>query len=251
MECSTVGVGRNINILQSLAKQTSIHIIAPTGVYRDAYIPSPLRDLSVTELADSWIGDITIGMDGTGLKAGFIKLAASDDGITPLETRNLQAAVSASQKTGAVIASHTTNGRLFQDEFEILNSKGLDPSRFIWVHANCEQDKHIHLQAARLGVYVEFDTVGAEWQSQQELVDDSLALIEAGFLDRILLSHDAGWYQPGNPGGLPEAGIRGYTRLVTDFISRLRARGVSEKEVETITEKNPAQAFSINSGGEK
>lgn len=248
VECSTVGVGRNIPVLQCLAEQTSIHLIAPTGVYRDAYVPKSLKEMSIAELAENWISDIEIGMDGTGIRAGFIKLAVSDDGITPLEARNLQAAVIASQHTGVVIASHTIGGRLFQDEIEILGSKGMDLQRFIWVHANSEKDKRKHLEAARLGVFVEFDAIGADWQSQEELLDFTLALIEAGFSDHILLSHDAGWYQPGSPGGSPEAGIRGFTDLVTEFIPKLHSLGVSENEVEIITQKNPARAFAIFKG---
>ena len=245
MECSTVGVGRNIPVLKCLAEQTSIHVIVPTGVYRDAYIPGSLKEMSIAELAENWIGDITTGMEGTDIRAGFIKLAVSDDGITPLEIRNLQAAVIASQRTGVVIASHTIGGRLFRDEINILSSGGLDLQRFIWVHANSEKDKRMHLEAARLGVFVEFDAIGADWQSQEELLDYTLALIEAGFSDRILLSHDAGWYQPGSPDGLPEAGIRGFTDIVTKFIPGLHSRGVSDKDVELITKKNPARAFAI------
>mgnify|MGYP001100327711 CR=1 FL=1 len=43
VECSTLGVGRNLSVLQALAESTPIHIVAPTGVYRDAYIPASLR----------------------------------------------------------------------------------------------------------------------------------------------------------------------------------------------------------------
>ena len=57
VECSTVGVGRNLSMLQKLAENTPIHILAPTGVYRDAYIPTALRNIGVDELADLWTGE--------------------------------------------------------------------------------------------------------------------------------------------------------------------------------------------------
>ena len=39
VECSTGGVGRNIQVLKHIAEKTPIYIVAPTGVYRDAFIP--------------------------------------------------------------------------------------------------------------------------------------------------------------------------------------------------------------------
>ena len=59
VECSTVGVGRNLRVLRSLADVTSIHIIAPTGVYRDAYIPESLREISEHDLAELWTTELT------------------------------------------------------------------------------------------------------------------------------------------------------------------------------------------------
>ena len=93
---------------------------------------------------------------------------------------------------------------------------------------------------------MEFDAIGAEWQSQSSMLDHTLALIEAGHADRILLSHDAGWYDPSQPGGQPlEGGIRGYTELVDGFIPALRSRGVTEDLIRLITVTNPGRAFAF------
>src|SRR6266498_543965 len=97
VECSTLGVGRNLPILQSLSQVTPIKIIAPTGVYREAYIPSSLRDMGEDQLAELWTKELTEGIEDTSIRAGFIKLAMSDDGPRPLEIRNLKAAVKASR----------------------------------------------------------------------------------------------------------------------------------------------------------
>ena len=63
VECSTIGVGRNLAVLQALANATSIHIVAPTGVYRDAFIPTSLRDVGEDHLADLWTKELTEGME--------------------------------------------------------------------------------------------------------------------------------------------------------------------------------------------
>ena len=245
VECSTVGVGRNLPVLQSLAEVTSIHIIAPTGVYRDAYIPESLREISVHDLAELWTTELTEGIEGTSIRAGFIKLAMSDDGPTALEIRNLKAAVRASQNTGAVIASHTIGGKVARKEMDVLEEAGLDLRRFIWIHGQTEPDVSILEEAARRGAYVELDSVGAPHQSQSELLETIIALIQAGFTDHLLLSHDAGWYNPARPDGLPEDGFRGYTALSRDFIPELLKRGITEEQVRLITLNNPANAFAF------
>ena len=245
VECSTVGVGRNLRVLQSLAEVSTIQIIAPTGMYREAYIPASLRQISEQELAELWTKELTEGIEGTSIRAGFIKLAMSDDGPTPLEVRNLRAAAQASRNTGAVIGSHTIGGRIAQQEMDVLEEAGLDLGRFIWIHAQTEPDIEILKEVARRGAYVELDTVGAPFQSQPELITKAFALIEVGFIDRLLLSHDAGWYNPARPDGYPEEGYRGYTALTREFIPALLKNGLSEEQIKQVTVDNPAQAFAF------
>ena len=245
VECSTIGVGRNLDVLQKLAEDTPIHIIVPTGVYRDAYIPDALREVGVDDLADLWVNELTNGIEGTSIRAGFIKLAVSDEGLTELEIRNLQAAAKASRETGAVIACHTIGGANAVREMEILKEAGLALDRFIWVHAQTEPDVTVLLDAARAGAYIELDTVGAPFQIQDELLEKAIALIEAGLIDRVLLSHDAGWYNPASPVGLPDDGYRGYTALVKEFIPALLHQGISDEQVKQITVTNPASAFAF------
>jgi phosphotriesterase-related protein len=230
-------VGRNIQVLQHLANLTPIHLIIPTGVYREAYIPPSLQVLNEQELAELWIRELCQGIEGTDVLAGFIKIAMSDEGPTELESRNLKAAVKASLATGAVIA---------RQEMDLLEGEDLELSRFIWVHANLEPSPDKHVEAAARGAYVEFDAVGAKWQEQDLLLEYSLALLDAGYEDRLLLSHDAGWYDPSQPNGEPkEGGIRGFTTLVRDFIPSLMARGVTKDLITLLTCTNPARAFAL------
>ena len=246
VECSTVGVGRNIEVLQHLAELTPIHLIIPTGVYREAYIPPTLQTLNEQELANLWIRELCQGIEDTDVLAGFIKIAMSDDGPTELEIRSLKAAAKASQATGAVIASHTANGEIARKQMDLFESESLDLSRFIWVHANLEPKTDRHIEAAARGAYVEFDAIGADWQDQEVLLEITLKLIDAGFEDRILLSHDAGWYDPSQPNGEPaEGGIRGFNALVEDFIPNLLANGLSTDLITLLTHSNPARAFAI------
>jgi phosphotriesterase-related protein len=245
VECSTIGVGRNLEVLGQLAEASPIHIIAPTRVYREAFIPSALREMSEDDLAQLWIRELTEGIDGTSVRAGFIKLAMSDDGPTELEKRNLRAAAQASKATGAMIASHTIGRRVAREEMDVLTEAGHDLHRFIWIHAQTEPDIAVVKEAAGRGAFVELDSVGAAHQPQSELVGSVVALIQAGYIDHILLSHDAGWYNPARPDGLPNDGFRGYTALTKEFLPALSAQGISDEQIRCITVDNPARAFAF------
>ena len=247
VECSTIGVGRNPEILRTLAENTNIHIIAPTGVYREAYVPSYLHDLPVDEIRDLWVEDITQGIDDTGIKAGFIKMAVTDEGITPLEAKNIHAAVLTSQQTGAVIACHTIGGKLAEELIDLLISHDHNLERFIWTHAQSETDINYHLRAAQQGIYISIDAIGSGWVSDEFMMKLTMELIEAGISDKILLSHDAGWYDPSQPDGHPaDNGIRGYTALFESFLPALLDRGLSSDIIDQITIKNPAVSFSLH-----
>jgi phosphotriesterase-related protein len=130
-------------------------------------------------------------------------------------------------------------------ELDILEAEGLDLGRFIWVHAHTERDTTVHTEAARRGAYVEFDAIGAEkWHPQAALLEATLALLKR--LRRAhLLSHDAGWYEVGQPDGRPKPDGARLHALIEHFIPALRARGVSEDVLHLLTVKNPARAFTF------
>jgi phosphotriesterase-related protein len=245
IECSTIGVGRNIEILRHIAKHTQIHIIAPTGLYKEGFIPDHFLVYNIASLSDLWIQEITHGIEESTSKAGFIKIAVSDEGPTKLEVRNIRAAAQASKATGAAIASHTIGGRAALEQLAILRDEGLNLDRFIWVHADSEPDLSYHAEVAAEGAYVEFDFIGQPNTDPHRTVDRILHLVEANLTERILLSHDAGWFQPGNVNGQPEGGVRGYSYISEDFIPLLAQRSVDEKTVQHLTEDNPKKAFAL------
>ena len=245
IECSTIGVGRNIDILRELAARTRIHIIAPTGIYKESYTPAIYKAQSIDEMADLWILELTKAIGMTNTKAGFIKIALSDDGPTPLEIRNIRAAAQASKETSATIASHTIGGKAALEEMSILSDEGLELEKFVWVHASSEVNPLFHHDVAAAGAYVEFDSIGAPDVDPEVLSTGVISMIEAGLEERVLLSHDAGWFQPGNPGGIPKGGIRGFTTLTGQFIPLLKEKGVGDDMIRLLTEENPQRAFAM------
>jgi phosphotriesterase-related protein len=176
--------------------------------------------------------------DEADYRAGWIKLSAGDDGITPLEARILRAAARAAKRTNAVIGSHTIKGRVVMDQLDILEAEGYRADRFISIHTQAEPDFGLNLAVAERGAWIEYDNIG--WVDDGDLLPLILKVLDAGRGKQLLLSHDRGWYDPALPGG---GTPKPYTHLSESLLPKLRAAGVSEADIVQLTHRNPFEAF--------
>jgi phosphotriesterase-related protein len=239
VEPGPIGVGRRVDILSAVSQAVGIPLVAPTGVYREQWIPPAVREASTEALRDLFVAELTDQIEDTRVRAGWIKIGASDEGITEAEGKVLRAAVAASISTGATIGSHTVNGAVAREQLDIIERAGGRPDRFVWIHAHAEPDRAVHLELARRGCWVELDGIGDPAQDQ-DFVDMTRALLDAGFAESVLLSQDRGWFDPARPrGGTPLP----YTALFDRFIPLLADSGVDEQTITTLTCHNPFRAF--------
>ena len=125
VECSTVGVGRRADIDRAVSEATGFPLVVPTGIYREPWVPRWAHEASEDELFEWMLRELTDEIEGTGVRAGWIKLSAGDDGMTACETKILRAAARAAKATGSVIGSHTIRGRVVRDQLDILDEVGL------------------------------------------------------------------------------------------------------------------------------
>ncbi len=242
-ECSSIGVGRNVSILSEVSATSGLPVVVPTGVYgRANFAPPEHRNMSEDELTELFISEIRDGIEGTSIKAGFIKIATGGSNMTALEEKFLRAAGRAALETGAAVASHTTTSNNVTRQVDILESISPD-IRFIWVHAQSVNNRSLYQQLAERGVFIEFDSLGWNPGQDSTFITAIKELLAAGYGERILLSHDAGWYQPGEQNGGSQMP---YTYLIETFIPKLRDSGVDDEAIRMITEINPIRAFGFN-----
>ncbi len=244
IECTSIGVGRNVPIVDQAARESGLPVVVPTGVYgRDNFAPPEHRNMSEDELTVLFVREIREGIEGTGIKAGFIKIATGSGAMTALEEKFLRAAGRAASETGAAVASHTPISSNASRQITILQS--IDPAiRFIWVHAQSENNRDVQRQMAARGAFIELDSLGSSPGQDSTFITTVKDLLAAGYGDRILLSHDAGYYQPGQPNGGTQ---RSYTYLIDTFVPKLRAAGVDDATIRMITQTNPIRAFAFRS----
>ena len=239
VECSTVGVGRRADLDRAVSEATGFPIVVPTGIYREPWVPPFAHRASEDELAAWMTGELTGEIESSGVRAGWIKISAGDDGITPVEAKILRAAARAGKTTNAVIGSHTVRGRVVMDQLAIVEAAGYSPSRFISIHTQAEPDFAMHLAVARRGAWLEYDWIGVHG-SDESYIANILRVLDAGFGDQLLLSQDRGWYDPALPGcGTP----RPYTYLSDVFLPKLEAAGVNAATSGMIMRDNPFRAF--------
>jgi len=238
VECTTGGVGRRADFDLAVSQATNFPIVVPTGNYREPWIPDWVATANEAQLEAWMLRELTERFDEADYRAGWIKLSAGDDGITPLEAKILRAATRAAIATGAVIGSHTIKGRVVLDQLDIIAAEGGDPRRFISIHSQAEPDFGLNLAVAERGAWIEYDNIG--WVADEELLPRVLGALEAGRGAQMLLSHDMGWFDPAQPGG---GTPKPYTHLSEVFLPRLRAAGVDEATIVQLTHDNPFEAF--------
>jgi phosphotriesterase-related protein len=136
--------------------------------------------------------------------------------------------------------SHTGPALPAFQEIEILKQNGVHPSAFIWTHANNETDFNKHIEAAKMGVWIAFDNFNPD--QLEKYVEFAQTMKKEGLLGKVLLSHDAGWYKPGEPNG---GEFRGFTEIEEFLIPALEKNGISQHDIYQLFTANPAEAFKV------
>ena len=241
VECTPAYLGRDAALLKRLSEASGLRIVTNTGFYgaaNDKHVPLFAFDETAEQLAARWIGEATAGIEGTGIRPGFMKIGVDGVPLSDIDAKLVRAAGLTSRRTGLPIASHTGSGAAAMAELDLLESLGVAPASFIWVHAQSERDESHHVRAARRGAWVEFD--GISPSSLARHVDLVRHMKNAGRLDRVLVSHDAGWYHVGEPDG---GQFRPFDTLFSEFVPALRKAGFPESDVRRLVVDNPARAI--------
>jgi phosphotriesterase-related protein len=240
IECTPAYLGRDPELLKTLSDSSGLHILTNTGYYgaqKNKFLPAHALTETADQLAQRWIKEWEEGIEGTGIKPGFIKISVDAGPLSPIHQKLVQAAARTHQKTGLTIASHTGVAPAAFEQLTILEKEGVAPEAFIWVHAQAEKDFDQFIAAAKKGAWVSLDGLSSD------NVDHYLKMLQymrdKQLLHKVLISHDAGWYDPDNPA----AAFRGYNVLFEKFIPLLRQHHFSADEIHLLTVVNPAKAF--------
>jgi phosphotriesterase-related protein len=248
VDCTTLELGRDVNLMARAARQTGVNIIACSGWWVEA--PSYfLTGVPVKQLAKAFVREISEGIAGTNIKAGILKAASDVGGVTAWQEKVLRAVAQAHLQTGVPIMLHSfAPGRVGERQLAILKEEGADLRRVKTDHSNDTTDIRYLTWLIEQGCYLGMDRYpGKEGLTSNERTKTLKTLIDAGYADRLLLSHD--WalvdmsmiHPEGNPPYHEEGRTNpyGYLYLQNVVFPQLRELGVSESVIKRLCTENP------------
>ena len=245
IECTPAYLGRDPILLKMLSQKSGMQILTNTGYYgaiQNRFIPQHAFNETVDQLVERWVKEWEQGIEDTGIRPGFIKIAVDrDDTLSLIHQKLVRAAARTHLKTGLTIASHTGPEKPAFTQLSLLEEEGVAPDAFIWVHAQ-NGDKAAHIKAAQRGAWISLDNVNSDSTKIKRYAEFILNMKNNGLLQRVLISHDAGWYRVGEPDG---GKFRGYTAIFRELIPALKNNGFTDDEIDQLLVSNPQTAFRI------
>ncbi|AXE19422.1 phosphotriesterase [Runella rosea] len=243
LDCTPAFLGRDVHLLQLAAQKSGLQILTNTGYYGavdNKYLPKWAFTETAEQLADRWTAEFEKGIDGTDVRPGFIKISVNPGALSELHRKLVRAAGLTHLRTGLTICSHTGPALAAFEEIEELQRMGLHPSAFVWVHAQSESNKNLYTKAAQMGAWVSLDGMG--WGDVENYASWLDLLKSNRLLHRVLISHDAGWYKPGESNG---GNFIGFTAIFEKVFPILRQKGFTQSDFDQLLIRNPAEAFKI------
>jgi phosphotriesterase-related protein len=243
---SCMDLARDAAWFARVAEETGIQLVMCTGIYGQHYTFLPYHFQSRDEdyLADVFVHDIEQGIQGTAVKAAFLKCAADEPGLTPDMEKVHRAAARASKRTGRPIMAHSRPAsRTGLEQMRIFEEEGVDPRKVQIAHTG-DSDNLDHIEELlATGCWIGMDRFGLDlYLPLEQRIATVVELCKRGYADRMMLSQDycatIDWY----PQELIEQMVPkwSFTLIFDEVLPALREGGVTEEQIETMLDRNPA-----------
>lgn len=251
IDLTTMDLGRQVRLFQRVAEaDTGVNIVCATGVYR--WVPAYFLGGTPDDVAEFLLSEIEDGIEGTGIRAGIIKLAWDleyrlDEGPwsprAALE-RCARGAARAAKAAGVPISCHTlASDELGTPLLDIFDDEGVDPAAVTIGHSNDATDLDYLRRIAGRGANLGFDRYGGVREESENVRRAALAkaMFESGFGDRVSLGHDGSPYM--RFGGIRPANLDCWTLVPNHEAPWLLANGLTEDDVAGMTVRSIRRTF--------
>ena len=243
--------GRDPILLRNLSEKSGVRIIASTGLFPENVgaanyykWQSTMRGHKLEDdLYELFTTELTVGIRGSGVKAGLLKVATGDPVISDYESTVIKVAVRIARERGLSIITHTEAATVGPAQQELFLKFGADPARIMIGHQNNSEVLEYALsQLQKPGFYLGFDRLNPLESTVAE--DNIVTLVKRGFEDRIMLSHDCIFVWLGRPGQFAPQ----YSGWYPDFLfkrllPKMKAAGVTDEQIRSILVDNPRRFF--------
>jgi len=248
VDVTSIGLGRKPEALVRVARASGLHVVMGSSWYARAWHPKDLDERSIESLADEIVRDVTVGIDGTAIRAGIIgEVGAGGNVETGAEGKVLRASARASRRTGAALTLHVTS-RQHARILDILAEEGADLSRVVLGHSDLlpAGDLGYITPLLQRGATIEFDLIGKpplvtrRRPLDSEVAQTIVELVKAGYGDRLVLSHDVC-----TKTSLKAYGGTGYSFIEERFLPYLKRQGLSDAEIAQLVAENPKRLLTF------
>src|SRR3954462_12897228 len=254
VEPTAILLGRNVPLLQRIAEESGLNIVTCTGIYTYDHLPHYFQNRDVDAMADLFVHDIEQGIQGTEVKAAFIKCAADEPGVTDNIEKVHRAAARASTRTGRPIMAHSSPAsNTGPRQVEIFLEEGVAPEKIQIAHTGDSDDLDYIEGLLDKGVYIGLDRFGLPmFLPTEPRIKTALKLLEDGHVERMFLSADfvaaLDWFPQEAEEQLIAAGVVeedwSMTLLFERIIPALEEGGMTDDQLDTMLVANPARWLS-------
>jgi phosphotriesterase-related protein len=247
VEPSAMFLNRDARFSKRVADETGLQVILATGVYTYDHLPQVLANRTEDQIAEIFVRDIETGIQGTDIKAAFIKCAADEPGVTPNVEKIHRAAARASNQTGRPIMAHSRPASgTGPEQMRIFEEEGVDPGKVQVAHTGDTDDLDYIERLLAKGCWIGMDRYGLDMYLPTEQRQATvLALLEKGYSDRMFLSQD--WCsnldyftqeveEQLKPVAAPNWSM---TFLFEQVIPELKERGMTDEQLDQMMIENP------------
>jgi phosphotriesterase-related protein len=234
VDWTPLGLGRDLDGLERVSRATGLHVVAATGLHRDAHYTAddPFRAEPVDRLAERFVAELRE-------RCGIVKVGASYHHVTQFEATAFEAAAAAHGQTGAPVCVHTQHGTMGLAIVERLAALGVEPTSVILAHVDRNPDAGEHAETAATGATLELDGPGrTKYWPDSTILRLIADLADAGHADRLLVGGDTGRRNMLRAYG----GGPGLDYVFARFKPRLE-RELGAELTERVFVANPARAF--------
>lgn len=238
-------LSRDARLASRVAEDTGIQLVMCTGIYGQHYtfLPHYFQSRDEDHLADVFVHDIEEGIQGTDVKAAFLKCAADEPGITPDVEKVHRAAARASNRTGRPIMAHSRPASgTGLEQMKIFTEEGVDPERVQIAHTGDTDDLEYIEKLLATGCYVGLDRFGIElYLPDAQRIATAIELVKRGHTEKLALSCDAcasfDWF----PEEMVKQMLPNWTmdHLFKDILPALQEGGVSDDEIAVMLDEVP------------
>src|SRR5215207_4666197 len=247
VEPSALFLQRDAAFSKRVADEAGIQVILATGVYTYDHLPQPLLNRSEDEIAAIFVYEIENGIQETGIKPAFIKCAADESGVTPNIEKVHRAAARASNQTGKPIMAHSRPASgTGHDQMRIFTEEGVEPSKVQVAHTGDTDDLDYIERLLDTGCWIGLDRYGLDiFLPTAKRNATTLALLERGYADRVLLSQDycstIDWFPLEVQEYLKANEVPDWsmTFLFETVIPELQERGMTDDQLDQMMVANP------------